>query len=237
MKRALELFSGTHSFAKVVEPQGYEVVSVDITDYKGKHPVTHKVDIMEFDYRQYPTDHFDIIWASPPCIYYSRLQNSWLGRAKKNGEILTKELLEEKRIMSDELVRKVLEIKDYFNPRLWFMENPATGCLKTREVVKDIDYYDVDYCKYSDWGYKKTTRIWTNRKGFEPKRCKQDCPHIIKVVVEGKSKVIHPSNCGNTKQRWFSQKHAKNMSSVGGGSSRLKRYRVPPKLINELVFF
>ena len=34
--------------------------------------------------------------------------------------------------------------------------------------------YDVDYCKYADWGYRKRARIWIN-KGFEPKVCKTDC--------------------------------------------------------------
>ena len=40
---------------------------------------------------------------------------------------------------------------------------------------KNKSCYDVNYCKYTDWGYRKRTRIWTNLKGFEPKVCKQDC--------------------------------------------------------------
>ena len=40
----------------------------------------------------------------------------------------------------------------------------------------DYPYYDVDYCMYSNWGYRKRTRIWTNLKGFEPK-------NVIKIVV------------------------------------------------------
>ena len=36
-------------------------------------------------------------------------------------------------------------------------------------------YYDVDYCKYADWGYRKRTRIWTHLNGFIPKLCKKDC--------------------------------------------------------------
>ena len=27
-------------------------------------------------------------------------------------------------------------------------------------------FYDVDYCKYADWGYRKRTIIWTTLKGF-----------------------------------------------------------------------
>ena len=66
---SLELFSGTQSVGKILKEKGYNVISVDITDYKGKHIPTHKCDILEFDYKQYPVGHFDIIHASPPCIY------------------------------------------------------------------------------------------------------------------------------------------------------------------------
>ena len=67
---------------------------------------------------------------------------------------------------ADKLVLKTLEIINYFNPELWFLENPQTGNLKTRSIMKDISFYDVDYCMYSDWGYKKRTRIWTNKKNW-----------------------------------------------------------------------
>ena len=29
-------------------------------------------------------------------------------------------------------------------------------------------------CMYSDYGYKKPTRFWTNIKGFNPKKCKKN---------------------------------------------------------------
>ena len=211
MKNALELFSGTQSIGKILKENGYNVISVDITDYKKKHIPTHKVDILEFDYKQYPVGHFDIVHASPPCVYYSNLQTSWIGRTKKNGECLTKELLEEKRKTMDLLVKKSLEIIDYFKPRLWFLENPATGNLGKRAIMKDISFYDLDYCMYSDWGYRKRTRFWTNKKNFANKLCNKKCGNMN----------------GN--------KHKKGVSiNYGGGSNRLGRYRIPPKLIEDL---
>mgnify|MGYP003676016688 FL=1 len=209
---ALELFSGTQSIGKVLRGENYNVISVDITDYNKKHIPTHKTDIMDFDYKQYPVGHFDIIHASPPCVYYSNLQYSWIGRTKKNGECLTYESLEQRRKDMDKLVLKSIEIIDYFKPRLWTMENPATGNLKKREVVKDIPFYDVDYCMYSDWGYKKKTRFWTNNKNFVPKLCNGNCENMI------------------------GKKHRTNVASIGGGSNRLVRYKIPPKLIKELYF-
>ena len=63
----------------------------------------------------------------------------------------------------------------------YFFENPETGLLKTRKVVKDIPYHKVTYCKYTaaedpccaiDGAscpiceyrqmYPKPTAIWTN---------------------------------------------------------------------------
>ena len=64
----------------------------------------------------------------------------------------------------DKLVLKTLEIIDYFNPEYWFIENPATSKMKDRPFMKDKPFYLVDYCMYSDWGYRKRTRIWTNKK-------------------------------------------------------------------------
>ena len=60
-----------------------------------------------------------------------------------------------------------------YKPPLYFIENPQTG--KMKNYISDRPYYDVDYCKYSDWGMRKRTRIWTNKIGFKPKVCNKDC--------------------------------------------------------------
>ena len=65
--RLLELLSGTVSVGNVAIERGYEVVSVD-----RDMPVTHKCDILTWDFRQYPPKHFDVLWASPPCTEHSR---------------------------------------------------------------------------------------------------------------------------------------------------------------------
>ena len=98
MIKVLELFSGTGSVGKCCKELGWDVVSVDMI-----LPADHKVDIMDFDYKQYPKDYFDIVWASPPCTNYSKLQDSWLGRMRK-GEIYTKEIQEKEMNEDDKLV-------------------------------------------------------------------------------------------------------------------------------------
>jgi hypothetical protein len=217
----LELFSGTHSVGKVCEEIGWNVVSVDMD-----LPATHQVDILNFDYQQYPQDFFSVVWASPPCVAYSHLQWAWVGRKKKDGTIYTKEKMEADMKFADTLVKRSLEIIAYFQPELWCLENPQTGRLKEREFMKDVPYYDVDYCKYSDWGYRKRTRIWTNKKDWTNLVCKNDCDNMA-------TKTLHKNNCGNSK-RLRAVRHLKDLGDVGGGTNRLERYRVPPSLIRSL---
>jgi len=211
MLKVLELFSGTGSVGKCCNALGWESVSVDLL-----LPADHKVDIMKFDYKQYPKDYFDIVWASPPCTEYSKLQDAFINRMRK-GKIYTKEIREQEMKKSDTLVLKSLEIIDYFKPKLWFIENPQTGNLKNREIMKGIPFYDVDYCMYSDWGYKKRTRIWTNKQDFNNLLCNKNCGNII----DGK----HKNNLGNTYRRQLTN---------GLSYTLEERYRIPEELIYSL---
>jgi len=223
MVKVLELFSGTGSVGKCCKQLGWETVSVDLISES-----THKCDIMDFDYKQYSKDEFDIVWASPPCTNYSKLQDSWLCRMRK-GQIYTKEIQEKEMKQDDKLVLKTLEIIDYFNPHYWFIENPASSKMKDREFMKDLNFYLVDYCMYSNWGYRKRTRIWTNRKDFKPKLCdgKGTCGNMINT--------LHKTNLGNADRL----KRAHLLSSDGGkknakGTTQQDRYRIPEDLIFSL---
>jgi site-specific DNA-cytosine methylase len=221
--KVLELFSGTGSVGKVCKQLDWDVVSVDLI-----LPADHQIDIMDFDYKQYPKDTFDMVWASPPCTSYSRLQDSWIGRTR-NNKIFTKQDIQDMMNESDKLVIKTLEIINYFSPSVWFMENPQTGKLKTRDMMKDLPYYDVDYCMYSDWGYRKRTRIWTNKKDWNNKICdgKGTCGNMIQT--------LHKINLGNADRL----KRAHKLASDGGnkkckGTTQYERYRIPEDLILSL---
>jgi len=212
--RCLELFSGTKSVGKVCDLVGIETVSVDMI-----LPADHQCDVMDFDYKIYPKDHFDIVWASPPCTEYSILKNSHIGCKMKNGEIFTRDKINQNMKESDKLVLKTIEIINYFNPHLWFMENPRSGRLKDRDIIKDLPFYDVDYCMYSDWGYKKATRIWTNKKDFKGLTCNKKCGNMIGTV--------HKTNLGNTERR---------IRVNGKSHTREEAYRIPQDLIFSLLF-
>ena len=207
----LELFSGTRSIGKVCDQIGWDTVSVDMI-----LPADHKCDIMDFDYKQYPKDHFGIVWASPPCTNYSKLQGSWYGRMRK-GEIYSREIQERDMKEDDKLIIRTLEIIDYFNPEFWFIENPASSKMKDRIFMKDKPNYVVDYCRYSDWGYQKRTRIWTNKKDFTPKLCNKKCGNMIGN--------LHKCNLGNTER----------IKKVNSKIPNLNlRYRIPEDLIVSL---
>ena len=233
----LELFSGTGSVGKVCKQLGWNAVSVDMI-----LPADHQCDIMDFDYKQYPKDYFAILWGSPPCTAYSNLQSCWLNRKRKDGTIFTKEKMESDMNDADMIVKKTLEIIDYFDTEYWFMENPQTGKLKNREIMKDIPFYDVDYCMYSDWGYQKRTRIWTNKRDWNNKLCDKSgaCGNMI-LIDDGK-RHLHKTNCGNTETQIAVRKHKsicdkrkkKVEGQINAATTQKDRYRVPEDLIFSL---
>ena len=154
--KLLELFSGTGSVGRVAREYGFSVISLDLKN------ANINEDILQWDYKKFDKD-FDIIWSSPPCTEYSRAKTTGV----RNIDY------------ANNIVRKTIEIINYFQPRIFFIENPQTGLLKKQDFMKDFDYYDVDYCKYG-FEYRKRTRIWTNLKSWKPRPlCKKDCNGII----------------------------------------------------------
>ena len=198
--RVLDLFTGTGSVAKAL-PHA-EVVSVDVDP---KCNPTHCCDMLEFNYRQYPRDAFDMIWASPPCTAYSVTNTR-----------PSKERLEQMMVAADRLVLRALEICNFFNCP-WFLENPV-GRLTTRPFMQNLPHrYLVSYCRFG-FPYRKHTHIWTNVPGFQAPCCSTatPCDH---VKLDGR----HPRRVGN------------NGGVAGRGVHSLNQlHSVPPGLIQSL---
>ncbi len=235
MVKVLEIFSGTGSVGKVCDSIGWDSVSVDMI-----LPATHKVDIMQFDYKQYPKDTFDIVWASPPCTNYSKLQDCHLGRMRK-GKIYTREIQEAEMKEDDKLVLKTLEIIEYFNPEYYFIENPATSRMKERPYMKDRYNVVVDYCMYSDWGYRKPTRIWTNKKDFIPLTCKKKCGNMVNGKHKNNLGTIHYAEINGKLMAINNAELRKQYGHliIKGARKTINqydKYRIPEDLIFSLFF-
>ena len=211
--KMLELFSGTHSFGKVLHNK-YDIVSLDRdlgsecpfgSGYKSGLHIQE--DIMTWDYKKYPIGYFDIITASPSCFFWSSMLKTNYGKKlKRHGgnSVFTEEMLyNDIDNLGIPMVDKVFEIMDYFKPLWWVIENPQTSSMK--EYINDLlPYTDTSYCMYG-FEYRKNTRFWTNI----PNQLKK-CNHKIHKL----------SAC--------------NGKGQGGGSNRLPRYKIPPLLIEDL---
>ena len=199
--RCLELFSGTGSVGKVFEKNGFEVISLD---NEPRWNATHCCDIMDFDYKSYPSGYFDVIWASPPCTSFSSAR--WFGKRSKG---VTDESLYND-IVNQGLppLKKTLEIIKYLKPKIWFIENPQTG--KMKEYL-DLAYSDCAYCQYG-MKYRKNTRIWNNI-GLNLEKCRCRGHHLESILTYQK------------RDRYTDQKQVSN---------KFMTYVIPEKLVESI---
>jgi site-specific DNA-cytosine methylase len=152
--KLLELFSGTGSVGKVAIDLGFDVTSLD-----RDMTADIQTDIMNWNYEEIEPKTFDVIWASPPCVEYSRAKTT----APRDIE------------GANMIVARTLEIIAHLQPKYFIVENPQTGLLKDQWFMNGIPYNDVDYCKYG-MPYRKRTRLWNNIELWTPKPlCKRDC--------------------------------------------------------------
>ena len=200
--RALDLFSGTGSVRRVLEGKGYHVTSLDM-DPKWKADFI--CDVLGWDVRKhFPPGHFDIVTASPPCTEYSR---AMLCRARNLARANT-------------VVEKTLEVIEYLQPRLWWMENPRNGVLRYQRCVEGLAYTDQDYCQFAEWGYQKPTRFWGSAQ-----------------VCARESRLCDGVTCGNLVAAQGVPKKRAHWNCLGGNhirASREEKFRIPPRLVEYL---
>lgn len=158
--KILELFAGSRSVGKIGDSRGHQVCSVDIEAFEDIDIV---IDILELKRDMIPFVP-DMIWASPPCTYFSvaSIGHHW----NENNTPKTEEA-----IHGLEILRKTLDVFTWFPNSVFYMENP---CGKMRRIVKGIDRRKLTYCSYGDFRMKPTD-LWSNNfkdifnpNGFEP---------------------------------------------------------------------
>ena len=216
--KLLELFCGTKSVGKKFEEIGYEVVSLD---YNPKFNATHTEDFLTWDYKQYPSDHFDVIWASPDCTTWSiashgkyRLKSSIYGL---NNEHQTKATL------ANNMIIKLIEVLKYFNCKNWFIENPR-GLLNyfppLNEFIMQTNSHKllVYYGNYN-WGFQKPTHIWSNIQLWN---------NEIKPVLGTEHYEL--------RYRSNENKLKKIYTSYSNGNA-MERSKIPPDLIHKIITY
>ena len=195
--RVLELFSGTGSVGNVCRRLGCEVTSLD-----RDMPADIRMDILDWNYASLPPNSFDVIWASPPCTEYSVAKTVGVRKLDEANAI----------------VKRTIEIIQYFNPTYWMMENPQTGLLKHQSVVADLPYNDLDYCKYG-MPYRQRTRLWNNIEAWIPRPlCKKDCGHMNGNVHEQSAQQSPQIHLASVRRRYLTR----------------ELYKVPEPLLDEL---
>ena len=194
----LECFCGTKSVSKVFKD--WEVISVDI---QPKYNPTICCDILQWEgYKELK----NVTYAhfSPPCSMWSRCRSTQPHDKAK----------------SEAFVKKTLEIIEYLQPPFVTIENPATSGMCNLTYLGP--YKDVCYCMYSDWGYRKATRIWhRGLEGWQPKpMCDKNarCKHF----KEGR----HPKQAQKGGMRWGSGRAPNEWTQE-------QLYRMPEELIQE----
>jgi site-specific DNA-cytosine methylase len=215
-KRILELFCGTKSVGKVFESAGYEVVSLD---YNKKFNATFTEDILTWDYMQYPSGYFDVIWSSPDCSTWS-LASGGKYRTKVNIYGLDNDY-QTRATIGNNMILRVIEILKYFKPRSWFIENPKallTHFPPLKDFIKESNgtMNLVYYANYNNWGFPKPTNIWSNHTLWEnePKPVMHPDSYIVRH---------HPYN--NRDKKYY--------KSFWKGTDE-DRSKIPPDLITRL---
>ena len=176
------------------------MISVDI---QPKYNPTVCCDILQWEgYKELK----NVTYAhfSPPCSMWSRCRSTQPHDKAK----------------SEAFVKKTLEIIEFLQPRFVTIENPATSGMCKLDYLGP--YKDVCYCMYSDWGYRKATRIWhRGMEGWIP-RAMCDKNARCKHWKEGR----HPSQAQKGGMRWGSGRAPNEFTQE-------QLYRIPEELVQE----
>ena len=202
-RRMLELFAGTGSAGRWGRAHGYEVISLDILR---KAHATHTCDVLDFEYTMYPSTYFQLLWASPPCTAYSAARSTGGPRPLE---------------AADRIVQRTLDIIEYFRPGLEvaLLENPGTGLLKSRPIMRDVSYTMVDYCMFS---CPEDTYLYRKRTS------------IFHVIGEPKPNHLCDGKCEGILAHPMKNQHAGTFGGVRNCSLN-KKHKVPQKLIEYLL--
>lgn len=169
----LSLFDYSGRWAFPFIKYGYSIITHDIkmptSEFMYPERIHIQGDILKFNYKDLPKP--DIILSAVPCTHFALAGAKHFAIKDSDG-----------RTDNDiKLVYKTLEIIDYFKPRVWAIENPAS---RIHKLVPQLGSPKLKFhpCDYGD-PYRKATWLWgqfniptknpiepppRNLKGFDP---------------------------------------------------------------------
>lgn len=166
MRTLLELFSGSGNVSAAFREQDWRTITLDSDK---RHEADIQMNILNFEpsiHLPPDVDHVDLVWASPPCVFYSIMRQCNIPATEDQLDF------------SDTLVRKSLQIADELGCPI-LLENPWSGKLKNRGILDHLRVNRLDYCCYSRM-YRKRTAVWSDTE-WSPARplCRYNCPATV----------------------------------------------------------
>ncbi len=203
MSTFLELFAGSAVVSAEAKKRGFNTITMDID--KKTNP-DFCVNVLTWDYKKDLEQYLPInfVWASPPCQQYSKAKSQ--GVRDIEG--------------ANKIVLKTLEILDYLKPKIYIIENPATGLLTKQEFMLNLPYTDCDFCRYGK-PFRKRTRLWNNAS-LSLQLCNKECGQMIN------NRHIGSAGCGGR-----GQGHSKSYSNRS--YSVYEKQSIPQKLIESIL--
>lgn len=103
----ISLFDRTGNWSRPYLEAGYTVYQIDIQN-------EIQTDVMTWNYRKIPKERVWCILAAVPCTDFAYSGEEWFPLKDRDGRTAK----------SCALVKKTMEIINYFNPEVWCIENP-----------------------------------------------------------------------------------------------------------------
>lgn len=159
MPNLLELFAGSRSVGNVGEKLGFDVFSVDWTNYDKINLVIDIEDLKKENIPFVP----DVIWASPDCTTYTIAAIS----THRNGINPKSDYAKKCDAVNNNFIRLIKEWQEINPNMVFFIENPR-GMMRKMPFVQSFKRHTIWYCQYGD-NRAKPTDIWTNSNNWKPR--------------------------------------------------------------------
>lgn len=120
MINAIEFFSGSQQLTTTLNSLGINCISLDNRKLRGSKAPDHFIDFLEFDYKMFHTEYFNVLYFGFPCTAFSKASGGKHFNKRRHPLTATAHT-------SIKLMMRMFEIIDYFSSATFYIENPAGG--------------------------------------------------------------------------------------------------------------